>query len=163
MRLLLVRHAETAAHADCLAFDGTMHELLTEEGELQADYVAKRLIDERIRYIYCSDIRSIATVHVISDAMPDVTVMLTKDLRTKDADESDEDFKKRIATFIDGLLRKYSKEVVLLVTHDDVIYRVIDYIGQQISEPVSHASITEYDLDASGKTKLIRYNDTSHL
>jgi broad specificity phosphatase PhoE len=163
MKLLIVAHAQTKPDPSGVSMAGSMKDLLTESGMQDAENLVQHLMQERIHYVYCSDMQSIATAHVISDEIPDVTVMLTKDLRTKESNEDADQFLNRIKLFLEGIKNKYDRENVLVITHDDVILSMVELLGNKKSGRINYASVTEYNIDRSGNAELIRFNDTGFL
>ncbi len=163
MKILLVRHAEGAHHQSADFSNGSINKALSDLGREQAQKLAKRLSQYNINYIYSSDIcRAVATAYVISDEMPEVTVMLTKDLRVRDAQESDADFEKRIKHFYEGLLNKYNGDTVLIVAHMDVLsamFKLLNYQGQ--SSP-AQSSLSEFNVNGQ-EVETVIVNDTSFL
>ncbi|MFZ6015667.1 MAG: histidine phosphatase family protein [Patescibacteria group bacterium] len=163
MRLFIARHAETVPNMNGISVDQTMHNVLTDLGRAQAGMLAKHLRERSIDYIYASDIlRTLATAYVISDAMPEITLMLTKDLRAKDSKESAAAFEVRISNFVRGLRQKYDKHNVLLITHSDVISQIRSALVGKPAE-VDLASITELLLGPNEEIREATINFTEHL
>jgi len=164
MKLLFTRHAETNPNGHDVTQNGGVLGALSEKGQDQASRLAKHLSEFNISYIYSSDIlRAIATSYIISDTMPDVTVMLTKDLRIKDPSESNENFQKRLKTFLDGLVAKYDKQAILVVTHQDVIQNILKLLDIENPTSASLGAVSEFEITHNNPPKAIRVNDTSFL
>lgn len=163
MKLLLVRHAEGAVNQPGDFSNRSINSALSDNGKDQAQKLAKRLRLYNINYIYSSNIcRAVGTAYVISDEMPEVTVMLTKDLRVRDSEESDADFEKRIKHFYEGLLNKYNGDTVLVVAHMDVLsamFKLLNYSGQAAPQ---QASLSEFDISGQDVESVV-VNDTSFL
>ncbi|MBD3281217.1 hypothetical protein GF391_00535 [Candidatus Uhrbacteria bacterium] len=164
MKLLLARHAETNPNGHDDPQNGGVIGALSEKGKLQAQKMAEHLSAYGVNYIYSSDIlRAIATAYIVSDAMPDVTVMLTQDLRIKSNDEANEEFAKRLKKFIYGIKDKYGKETVLIVTHMDALKIMLEIMGADKPGTPPLASVSEFALSAEGFFIPIRVNDDSYL
>ncbi len=164
MKLLLARHAETNPNGHNDPQNGGVTGALSETGKLQAQIMAEHLAAFGVNYIYSSDIlRAIATAYIVSDAMPDVTVMLTRNLRIRSADESNEDFGVRLQNFLLGLKDKYQKKTVLIVTHMDALKIMLEIIGIANSGTPSLGSVSEFSLSPEGVYAPIRINDDSFL
>ncbi len=175
MRLLIARHADTQKDMHDISMDGMVADALSAKGNKQAEALAKHLSSLRIDYIYSSDIlRAVATAYAISDAMPDVTLMLTKDLRIKSSDESEAEFLARVGKFICGLESKTKHGAVLLIAHSDVISAILGCFGAGSGSQLAHAGISEFILKSNGNlaslcaeggcgASVVRINDTSHL
>jgi broad specificity phosphatase PhoE len=137
---------------------------LSELGKIQADHVAEHLSTFRVSYIYSSDIpRAVATSYVISDSMPDITIMLTKDLRLMSSGESVEDLKQRVKIFLDGLTKKFDNQTVIIVTHSDIIQLLFNLLGYTSKVIPSLASVSEFDLKKNTDPEAIRINDTKQV
>ncbi len=164
MKLLIVRHAETNLDFNGLQQSGGVIGALSEKGKIQAELLAKHLSSFKVSYIYSSDIlRAVATSYVISDGMPDITVMLTKDLRIKDPDESSENFQKKIEKFLKGLCQKYDKQIIVIVSHSDVMQVIFGLLGSSTKTIPDLASVSEFDVSCEAESIVLRMNDTKYL
>ncbi|MDF1496751.1 MAG: histidine phosphatase family protein [Patescibacteria group bacterium] len=163
MKLLIVRHAESNPDGNGFHHNEGVIGALSESGKAQAELLAKHLSTYKVGYIYSSDIlRAAATAYVISDGMPDVTVMLTKDLRMIDPSESAEVFKNRVETFLNGLRQKYEHETIIIVSHSDVIQNLFDLLGHNSKVAPELCSVSEFDVDDDSKAETVRVNDTKY-
>ncbi len=175
MRLLIARHADTQKDMHDISMDGMVADALSAKGNKQAEALAKHLSSLRIDYIYSSDIlRAVATAYVVSDVIPDVTLMLTKDLRIKSPEETESEFFARVGKFICGLESKAKQGAVLLIAHSDVISAILGCFGAGSGSQLAHAGISEFILENNGNfsslcadgkcsASVVRINDTSHL
>ncbi len=150
MKLILVRHGLTTANAHGI-LQGQAEFLLNQEGKEQVVKVAKRLKDEKINYIYSSDLqRCKETTAAICIFHPDAKVIFAKELRERsfgiyqekprvimrkavdksgldfinfkpEGGESVVQFNERINTFIQTVIGKHKDDTVLLVTHGGLI------------------------------------------
>jgi len=164
MKLIIVRHAEVNLDYKGYEQNGGVIGALSDTGKNQAEKLAHHLSAYKVGYIYSSDIlRAVATAYVISDSMPDVTVMLTKDLRIKDTDEDADHFKKRLTTFLDGLIQKYERETVIVVSHSDAMQILFGLLGCKSKIIPGLSSISEFDLKHNADPVAIRVNYIKHL
>jgi broad specificity phosphatase PhoE len=164
MKLLIARHAETNPNGHDMSQNGGVIGALSEKGKSQATKLAEHLKEFKIDYIYSSDIlRSIATSYIVSDAMPDVTVMLTKDLRIKNPEESTDAFNQRVTTFLDGLKNKFENQTILLVSHSDVVQILLTILESERSSAPALGAVSEFSLKDTNSPVAIRVNDTSFL
>ena len=84
MRLIIVRHGQTDYNVKRIA-QGQLNNPLNETGMEQARKVAKRLKDEKIDVVYCSDLkRTRMTAEEIMKHHPDVPVHYVKEIREMD-------------------------------------------------------------------------------
>ena len=164
MKLLIVRHAETNPDGNGFNQNGGIIGALSENGKYQAERIAQHLSSYKVSYIYTSDIvRAVATSYVISDSMPDVTVMLTKDLRIKDPDESADRFRQRIASFLDGLKQKFDKQTIIIVSHSDAIQVLFELLNHKTKTIPGLSSVSEFDIAPNSDPVSVKINDTGHL
>lgn len=145
MKLIIVRHGETIENANGTTMGHTAGHL-SEKGTEQSKLVAKRLKDEKIDYIYCSDLqrtkdtlKEILKFHKkpviydpllrektqgIFDGKPSDKYQCYRDLHRQNArwrppkGENFYDVKKRIRKFMQYLEDKHDKnDNILIVTH----------------------------------------------
>lgn len=164
MRLIIARHAESNPLNNQVAEISGVIGALSEKGKDQAAKLASHLKDFRISYIYSSDIlRAIATSYVISDEMPDVTVMLTRDLRIKETNETEDEFNARVKKFVEGVCNKYDNQTILLLTHSDVILSLFKALEVKNPTAPGLAAVSEFIIKTGTEPSVIRINDTSFL
>jgi len=136
MRIILTRHGETEENILDIV-QGHLPGKLTKLGIEQAKKLAERLKDEKIDYIYSSDLaRSVKTTEEIIKYHPNVKVEFVEQLRERNAGratgfkfseinlndasydaESVEKIYRRARDFFLEILAKHSKETVLVVGH----------------------------------------------
>jgi len=163
MRLIIARHAEMKEHIDDIS-DDRVEEVLSEKGKQQAEALADSLKNAGINYIYSSNVmRAVATAYIISDAMPEITLMLTKDLSLRHGGESQEEFISRLKSFIKSLNQKYNQHTILLIAHSDVIATIINFLSAANNSNFALAGISEFNIGQNGDVEVIRINDTAHL
>ena len=87
MRVILTRHGETKENKKTIV-QGHMPGHLSELGKKQAEMVAIRLKDEKIDFIYSSDLKRAAdTAKEIAKYHPDIPIEFTKELRERNLGE----------------------------------------------------------------------------
>lgn len=141
MKLIIVRHGETIENRDKIT-QGQTHGRLSKTGILQSKKLAKRLVNEPIDLVYCSDLRRCKQTLKPLLKIRKLKVTYTKLLRERDkgifngqpekaikewrkenpdapipGGETQEDLIKRTKEFIDELLHKSSYKNILIVTH----------------------------------------------
>ena len=144
MRLIITRHGETEENIKGI-FQGQNPGTLSDLGIEQAEKVASRLKEEKIDYIFSSDLaRSSDTAKIIMKHHPEASVHFVKELRerhlgeyqgraksefgwrpgdfkstrieTRDG-ESIESMYKRAERFLHEILSKHKNDTILFVTH----------------------------------------------
>jgi len=144
MRVIFVRHGETVENREHI-LQGHLHGRLTDAGIKQAKEVAIKLKDEKIDYIYSSDLaRAADTAKEIAKFHPDVPLVLTDALRERNigtwqgkkyddigwtfeanwepgkrqgGGETLEEVYERMEKFAKELFKKHKNETVLIVGH----------------------------------------------
>lgn len=147
MKLIITRHGETEENLAGI-IQGHLPGTLSKEGIVQAKKVAQRLKDEKIDYIYSSDLaRSSDTAKEIAKFHPKAPLVFVKELRERNLGEfqgkkkSDfgwgaKDFKatslepkdgetmkdlfNRAEKFLHKLIHLHHKDTVLLVGHNGI-------------------------------------------
>ena len=147
MRLIITRHGETIENAEGI-IQGHLPGRLSKKGIEEAKRVAKRLKDEKIDYIYSSDLaRAADTAKEIGKFHPTTPIKFVKELRERNLGEfqgvrkSDIgwDKKKSLSTlvqpkrgesleqlyfrakkFLDKILHKHREDTVLFVGHNGI-------------------------------------------
>ena len=83
MKIIIVRHGETIENKEGIV-QGHLHGTLSELGKEQAKNTAKILKDEKIDFIYSSDLkRAVDTTKEISKLHPNVPIKFTQELRER--------------------------------------------------------------------------------
>ena len=162
MRLIITRHGETEENKAGI-IQGHLPGKLSEEGFAQAKKVALRLKDEKIDYIYSSDLaRTSDTTREIMKFHPHVPVEFVRDLRekylgdwqgrkksdvgfskvtsvlaldAKDAETSGELFD-RAKKFLHTILTKHPKHTVLLAGHNAINKALVAVITNKTPEDI---------------------------
>ncbi len=156
MKIIIVRHGETIENTQGIV-QGHLHGTLSELGRAQAVMVAGKLKDEKIDYIYSSDLaRAADTAKEIAKFHPKTPIKFVKDLREryfghfegrrksdfglsnkqslseviKDAEdvESPKEFYNRAKRFLDKIAKKHPKDTVLFVGHNGIDKAIINVI-----------------------------------
>jgi len=162
MKLIITRHGETEENKlDIL--QGHLPGKLSSEGIIQAKKVAERLRDEKIDYIYSSDLaRSSDTAKEIARFHPNIPIEFVSELREKnmgawegksrkelgldstpranwvfpkDCETSEEIFN-RANNFFQKILLKHSKEIILLVGHSAINRALIAVITNKSASEI---------------------------
>lgn len=167
MRLIITRHGETEENLAGI-IQGHLPSKLATSGIAQAKKLALRLKDEKIDFIFSSDLaRSADTTKEIIEFHPNIPVAFVKDLRercfgelegkkiidlnlgqkdftTKMGDmsggESIEQLYKRVENFLHQILSKHHKDNVLFVGHNGTNKALIAVITGK-----KHESIQEIE------------------
>lgn len=136
MKLIIIRHGQTEDNVSKIV-QGHLPGKLTKLGEEQAKKLALRLKDEKIDYLYSSDLtRAVDTANIVAQFHKDTPLIFTKDLREKnqgsfqglygpdlDWDNPPEDMEtldqihKRAKRVIDEFYEKYPNKTILFSTH----------------------------------------------
>ena len=146
MKLTITRHGETIENIKGI-LQGQMDGTLSQNGIQQAKKLAKRLKDEKIDYIFSSDLkRAVDTTKKILKYHPEIKPIYVKELREQDLGEiqgknrdevnwdSDtlttanraknaetlKEFFDRVSSFLDKVIKEYNDKNVLLVCHGGV-------------------------------------------
>ncbi len=83
MKLILTRHGETVENTDGI-IQGHLPGKLSGKGRVQAELLARRLKNERLDFIYSSDLeRAAATARAIARYHPGTPLEFVKDLRER--------------------------------------------------------------------------------
>jgi len=164
MRLIITRHGETKENVLGIIM-GHLPGKLTEKGIAQAKKVALRLKDERIDYIYSSDLaRSSDTTKEILKYHSNVKVEYVKDLRERflgnwqgktkkeiglkktkiidefcsDDGECNKELFNRAKLFLIKVFSKHSKDTVLFVGHNGINKAIISVILGKTYKELEH-------------------------
>ncbi len=196
MRLILVRHGETEENVAKIS-QGHMPGKLTKKGTEQAKKVALRLKDEKIDKIFVSDLkRCVDTAAEIIKFHPKAEVIYEPAVReqnfgifegkpygsmTKAAEaaginpyelkpeggESFSEFRKRVVTFIEQLIKKEHDKTILIVSHGGPIrHFLLHYLKvpkEKWPEYVhENCAVTILEIDEKGH-KIISFKCTKHI
>lgn len=163
MRLIITRHGETIENQEGI-MQGHLHGTLSELGKEQARIVAERLKDEKIDYIYSSDLaRASDTTREISKFHPDVPIEFTQELRERNLGEFQgkkkselgfsirhflstsleikegetmEQLYERAKTFLDKVIHRHNGDCVLFVGHNGIDKSIIAVITNKKFEEI---------------------------
>lgn len=154
MRLIITRHGETIENKQGI-MQGQLQGNLSENGKEQAKKLSERLKNEKIDFIYSSDLaRAAHTAKEIAKNHPTTPIQFTKELRERnmgeyqgkkinefekqkegsmtykkpEKGESIEEFYERSNKFLHDILHKHKKDVVLLVGHNGINKAIIGQI-----------------------------------
>jgi len=163
MKLIITRHGETEENK-IGKLQGHLPGQLSELGKEQARKVAERLKDEKIDYIYSSDLaRAADTAKEIVKYHPNTPIQFTQEMREKDLGEltgvlkselgksskdlitdviqpkegeTHEQIVKRATSFYHKLLEKHSDDTVLAVGHNGINKILISVVTGKAKEDI---------------------------
>lgn len=157
MRLILVRHGETNENVNGIS-QGHLNSKLNEKGIKQAKAVAERLKNEKIDFVYSSDLdRAVTTCGEIMKFHPKVNVVQTRILREQckgvyegkchtirddflkkqkikyfefkpEGGESIIDLWEKVIPFFDVLREKHRDKSVLVVSHGGPLACILSFL-----------------------------------
>lgn len=155
MRIIFVRHGESIGNKKNI-IQGHKNFGLSKKGKNQAQKLAERFKNTKIDIIYSSDLkRAVQTAKIVKKFHKKVVpIIYSKLLRERNfgclegnkADnvnlvyfrnrrprggETRSDIKKRVKKFLNYLLKKYSTETILVVTHGGVIRMLYGIINKK--------------------------------
>src|SRR5689334_11898982 len=108
MRIIIARHAATEGNASG-TFEGHSEGKLSNLGVMQAERLALRFKEEKLDYIFCSDLlRAVETVTPIIEYHQNAKVEFRKELREYKYGDWEGNTKKELG-FRDGYSRSYPK------------------------------------------------------
>jgi probable phosphoglycerate mutase len=192
MRLIITRHGETLENIKGI-LQGQLQGTLSKNGIQQSKKLANRLKDEKIDYIFSSDLkRAVDTTKEIIKYHLNSKLFYVKELREKHLgefqgktreevnwnsktltapkepkeSESMEVFLQRVESFLDSVIENHYKDSVLLVCHGGVTKVLIAHIlGKNLSDikRIKNTSITIFEIEKDREPKLILFNSTEHL
>jgi broad specificity phosphatase PhoE len=192
MRLIITRHGETIENLNGI-LQGQMQGTLSKNGIIQAQRLSQRLKDEKIDYIFSSDLkRAIDTTKEIIKYHKDSKLSYVKELREKhlgefegkrkdevgwdaksltasklpEDGESMESFLQRVRGFLDKIISEYNRDTVLFVCHGGVSKTLISHIlGKDISqiERIENTSVSLFEIDENMGHSIISFNCVEHL
>jgi broad specificity phosphatase PhoE len=162
MKLIIIRHGETKENKAGI-IQGHLQNHLSKTGIEQAKKIALRLKDEKINFIYSSDLnRAIETTKEITRFHPKVPLEFVKDLRgrflgewqgknkkelgldkknitsifPKDGETSEELFD-RASNFLYNILSKHHNHTVLFISHNRITKAIISVITGKSSKDIT--------------------------
>ncbi|MDP7140988.1 MAG: histidine phosphatase family protein [Candidatus Woesearchaeota archaeon] len=153
MKLILTRHGETIENQNKIV-QGHLPGKLSKEGIQQAKKLALRLKDEKLDYIYSSDLaRAADTAKEILKYHPDTSIEFVEELREgdlgsftgknkKDIDwnnrpgdmEPRESMRKRVKKLLDSVYTKHPNATILFVGHNGINKALISVILNKPAE-----------------------------
>jgi len=186
MELIITRHGETEENLRGI-IQGHLPGKLSEEGIRQAKKLGKRFKDEKIDFIFSSDLdRAKNTAKEIIKFHPKTPFKLKRDLREvnwgelqgkksleiKDpikrvkGIEKIEETHKRAKKIVEYLLKNCNGKRVLIVTHGAFQSVLINHlIGEEITkkQKTENTAVTIFSFSEIKKPKLALFNCTKHL
>ncbi len=191
MKLIITRHGETEENKEGI-MQGHLPGKLSVTGINQAKKVALRLKDEKIDFIYSSDLaRASDTATEIAKHHPNITIKFVEDLRERFLGEWQGKNKKQITEHIVGvfppsvenseklfirarnflhkIISKHHKDTVLFVGHNAINKAMIAAITSKDSKEIpliknqNNTSISVFEVDEDKNHKIICFNCTKHL
>jgi len=126
IRLIMVRHAESARNAG----EPTGANKLTEKGKKQAKMLARYLGDNRIDYFYCSNtLRGMETLdQIIEGRDDDFGISFSKLIKPKSKKEKFVDVKKRIELFLDDLKIEFEGDTTVAMVGHKIPIKLMLYL-----------------------------------
>ena len=186
MRLILTRHGETEENAASI-MQGHLPGKLSALGKKQARQVALRLKDEKIDFIYSSDLsRTSETAKEIAKYHPQAPITFTKELRERylaefqgkkksefDAKSKNVETLKemyvRAKKFLHQVLSKHHQDTLLVVGHNGINKALIAVITSKgpleigKMERLDNTSMSIFEIDKDKNHKIHLYNCIKHL
>ncbi len=195
MKIILVRHGESIGNKKNI-IQGQTDFKLSKKGREQAKKLALRFKKNKIDIIYSSDLnRAKETANIIRKFHKKTPIFFSELLRERNfgylegkiADkidisefrnkkpkggETSLEVKKRARTFLNNLLKKYSNETILVVTHGGIIRMVYGIVNKKTIKQcyekmppgfLKNTCVFEIKTLPDGNLKLIRQNCIRHL
>jgi probable phosphoglycerate mutase len=189
MIIYIVRHCETLENELGIVM-GQLNGKLSNNGLVQCQMLSERLKDECFDYIYSSDLKravdttlEIANYHLETPIQYDKRLReinlkksqgklkseLSNNFRDEFNRESNSSLYNRAHRFLKTILKRNGDEKILIIGHaviNSVLISIIKHekIDDIFSElEFNNASISIYEVSASGWSKVICENDVSHL
>lgn len=187
MRLIITRHWETEENnAGIIQWHNPWK--LSSEGIGQAKKVALRLKDEKIDYIYSSDLdRAADTAKIIAEFHQETPIEFTKELREiylwsfqwkkridvgqwqPEDGESFEELYNRAKMFLDRIILEHHNDDILFVGHNGINKAMIAVITGKKYEDIKdmekhhNTSINIFEIDKDKNHKIHVFNCIKHL
>ncbi|MBI4895732.1 MAG: histidine phosphatase family protein [Candidatus Aenigmarchaeota archaeon] len=196
MRLIIVRHGETEENVKKIT-QGQLPGTISELGKEQIRKLANRLKNEKFSIVYSSDLkRCVDTLDEIIKFHPNIPIKYTDLLREKFAGpfqgkangeywkqikndphkakelgfETYEHVYQRMKIFLHEILKKHSKETILVVAHGATNRMLLALImnmnskeGLDKIKPSHNTSVNIIDLEENGNHKIHLINCIKHL
>ena len=187
MKLILVRHGETEENK-LKILQGHTHGVLSSNGIEQAKKLAQRLKNEKLDYIYSSDLnRTFDTAKEICKYHKIIKIQITKQLRESDfgdntgKKESEIDFnnlpenwediadvQKRVVTFLYEIYSKHKNDTVLFATHFGCVVAILAHFLELDTNEIlklkqGNTAVNIIEINGDNKHILHLKNCTKHL
>ncbi|MFH1439500.1 MAG: histidine phosphatase family protein [Candidatus Woesearchaeota archaeon] len=188
MRLILVRHGETVENANEI-MQGHLPGKLNDKGIKQAKKVAERLKDEKIDYIYCSDLaRAVDTSKEIVKYHLGIPIKYVKELREKhygifqgkkhseidfendpEGGETMAEFTRRVMDFLEKVINQHVNDTVLFIFHGGPMgmimskLRKIDYNEFMRDKGLKNTGVSIIDFDKDKNINIRSCDCIEHL
>lgn len=189
MRLILTRHGETIENIQNM-IQGQSEGTLSEEGKKQIQKLAQRLKNEKIDFVYSSDlIRAKETAKAIIQFHPKISIIFDTRLRERNFGkyektmqsseldwnnlpkdiESNDELYKRAKLFFDEIYDKHKDDTVLLVMHGGILRFYLTLLHNKPASEfiqftkVNNTSLSIFDIKEDGNHNIILLNCDEHL
>lgn len=179
MKFILVRHGETVENKKGI-IQGHLCGRLSKEGKNQSKILAKKLQDEKIDYIYSSDLKRAIDTAEILNTFHSLEIFKSKNLREFDFGllsgtlkkdlksfnnseiETTKSVDKRVSSFLSSnIIRKPLNSTILIISHGGIQKMLISKLSKTLTDKnwrLSNASITIIE---DGEIKI--FNCTKHF
>ena len=179
MKILILRHAETEENKKGLV-QGHQPGTLTKKGMWQAKQIAECLSQESLDYVYSSDLKRARECTREILKVRKIPVNYTSLLRGRcrgseegknkgeekevPDGESWHDCRKRARRFLTQIFSKHQGQDIACMGHTGINNPLIsELMGEEWTERLPNASITEFFIDSVGKIKKGRWGNIDHL
>jgi len=188
MKLILTRHGETLENKEGI-LQGHLQGRLSELGKDQARKLAFRLKNEKIDFIYSSDLaRAADTAREIAKCHPDTPLNFVQELREMDLKgltgknkkevrweeslhliEDTQCQRKRVKKIMEEAYSKYPDGTILFVAHSGIISSLLAYIMNKDPDYVKgmkklgNTSVSIVKINPDGNHKIILLDCMAHL
>ncbi len=195
MKLILTRHGETEENLDGI-IQGHLPGKLSAKGIVQAEQLARRLKNEKLDFIYSSDLeRAASTARAIAEFHTNIRIEFVDDLRERflgtwqghrkedfgfSADkgileyspkngETLDEMYTRAGNFLNKLLSKHPKKLVLCVGHYGIYKAMLAVISGKTPaeilsiEDIHNTAVTIFEFDEKKHGQMKLFNCISHL
>ncbi|PLX26985.1 histidine phosphatase family protein [Candidatus Parcubacteria bacterium] len=190
MKLIITRHGETVDNVNRV-IQGQKPGKLSDEGKKQAKKLGQRLKNEKIDFVYSSDLkRAIDTSKKIIKHHPQLKLILDKRIRERSFGElegkkipenwswetmptyieTNESICKRVKSFIDEINKKHSDKTVVVVCHGGTKKAFLTVLNnvpcERMNKSFKHqknTAVSIFEIEKNAKPKMITSNCTKHL